>query len=351
MTLSGRPLADNVMDAALFVGREAELSTIDAALRQELNVCVAGSPGIGTTSLLRMLMYRLRARPGVGGVGGAGGTSGVGGADDEWGGVHYVRAEGASTGEEVLARIATDVLGRAHVRDALPVETFANLRRHRQELATAHRAKGSTGAGRLHAVVIIDDLPSAAGYDLFSRHRDELWTSGYRWVVAAQREHSGLLRPPADAFFERVVELGPLTHADAVDLIERRQLWPSGWPEQVAAAVGGHPRQLLSTAREYAERPGALEAAMTATGQRDAAIARLGRPAAMLAVELASLGCASASDDELLHRLGWTRARATQVLTLLDHADLVRSEARKLAHGRPKKVFRLVTPEEYRPGH
>jgi hypothetical protein len=340
MTLSGRPLADNVMDAALFVGRDAELTTIDAALRQELNVCVAGSPGIGTTSLLRMLMYRLRGRPSAG-------SAGATPPDDEWGGVHYVRAEAAGTGDEVLARIAIEVLGRAHIRDGLPAETFANLRRHRQDLATAHRAKGGAGAGRLHAVVIIDDLPSAAGYDLFSRYRDELWTSGYRWVVAVQREHDGLLRPPADAFFERVVELGLLTHTDAVDLIERRQLWPSGWPEQVAAAVGGHPRKLLSTAREYAEQPGALEASMTATGQRDAAIARLGRPAVMLAAELASLGSASASDDELLHRLGWTRARATQVLTQLDQAGLVSSEARKLAHGRPKKVFRLIAPLDH----
>jgi hypothetical protein len=40
----------------------------------------------------------------------------------------------------------------------------------------------------------------------------------------------------------------------------------------------------------------------------------LGRPHAMAMAELEALGGASASDEEFLRRLGWTRPRASQVL-------------------------------------
>ena len=62
----------------------------------------------------------------------------------------------------------------------------------------------------------------------------------------------------------------------------------------------------------------------------------------MLLNELMDLGPVSASDERLLERLGWTRARAAQVLKQLEEAGLVvvTDEAAD-GPGRPR---RLTTP-------
>jgi hypothetical protein len=155
--------------------------------------------------------------------------------------------------------------------------------------------------------------------------------------------------PPAAAFFERAVELPALSESEAAELLDRRQLWPAGWSAQLAHAVGGHPRRLLAAARDLLDQPDELDAALVRLNQRDDAITALGRPATMVAAELASLGAASASDEALLTRLGWTRARASQVLAQLADAGLVRSTEQKQGQGRPKRVFRLALPTEYPP--
>jgi hypothetical protein len=65
----------------------------------------------------------------------------------------------------------------------------------------------------------------------------------------------------------------------------------------------------------------------------------------MLVAELESLGRASASDDELLNRLGWTRGRASQVFGQLEEAGIVTSSPlRGERGGRPRKVYELSTP-------
>jgi DNA-binding MarR family transcriptional regulator len=80
--------------------------------------------------------------------------------------------------------------------------------------------------------------------------------------------------------------------------------------------------------------------------KREERLAELGRSAFMLMAELESLGPASASDKQLLQRLGWTRSRAVQVFRQLEEAGLVTSETVKGDSGRPRKVYRpaeLVT--------
>ena len=59
-SLSDRPLLDTLTDAGLFVDRAAELATLGRAARQGLNALVVGSRGMGKTSLLRQLVFRLR---------------------------------------------------------------------------------------------------------------------------------------------------------------------------------------------------------------------------------------------------------------------------------------------------
>jgi predicted transcriptional regulator len=60
----------------------------------------------------------------------------------------------------------------------------------------------------------------------------------------------------------------------------------------------------------------------------------------MLLAELEARGAASASDEELLRSLGWTRPRAVQVFSELEEAGLVASETEKGPTGRPRKVYR-----------
>jgi predicted transcriptional regulator len=84
-----------------------------------------------------------------------------------------------------------------------------------------------------------------------------------------------------------------------------------------------------------------------AAGQRQRALILAGRSAHMLAAELEALGGASASDERLLSRMGWTRARAVQVLGELEKAGLVTTSSVKAGQGRPKKIYKVVSPAQF----
>lgn len=345
--MSGRPLLDNRVDAEMFVGREVELSAIAAALMAGLNVVVAGDPGIGKTSLLRTLMYRGRTtgrtrQPSL--VGDFGFT--------------YVRAEGVTTARELLLCVVGEVLGAAGDPEDTSAALLARLAQARQDRVDSTRERweaqspGASDGAVLTSVIIVDDVTAAAGHALFGRMRDELWNLGYVWIVSVRTaERGGLLLPPADAFFDRQINLGPLDTATVNELVARRTGAPAdGWPARIRDAVGGNPRRILDVVRDVVSHPGSTtyQDALDATGQRDAAIHALGRPESMLAAELATLGAASASDDALLDRLGWTRGRAVQVLSTLEKAGLVRSEeAHTGKQGRPRKIYRLTPATEY----
>lgn len=73
--------------------------------------------------------------------------------------------------------------------------------------------------------------------------------------------------------------------------------------------------------------------------------AALGRPHGMAMQELDALGGASASDQEFLRRLGWTRSRATQVLRDLADAGVVSASDEQSPGGRrPRRVYRPADP-------
>ena len=340
MTLSGRPLLDNRVDTELFVDRERELSLLFSAVEHGFNALVTGDPGVGKTSLVRALMYRARNQDTVPGPVGDYAMT-------------YVRAEGIASGDGLLARIAQEVLGADY--DIADLRILGLLEERRQQVLTSTQARWqaeghSIEGTRFTSVIIVDDVTASAGQALFGRLRDELWELGYAWVVAVRTaDRGGLLLPPADAFFEREIPVGPLPIKAASELISKRTGSHSGsWPEQVAQAVGGNPRRILAVARDLIEHEGSFDAVLEAIQRRDSAIHAMGRPESMLAAELEALGAAAASDDALLSRLGWTRTRAVQVLTRLEEAGLVRSdEVREGSQGRPRKVFRLTAPADY----
>ena len=196
------------------------------------------------------------------------------------------------------------------------------------------------------ATVILVDCTraAAAAHVLFGQLRDELWQLEHRWVVAVEdAERSLLLAPPADAFFDQVVSVS-MDSASLERMLRARGPGLSGERLRQIAETTTSPRAALQAARD----------GLTSTNGHDPLAARLwrqeqasalGRPHAMAMAELEALGGASASDEEFLRRLGWTRPRATQVLgALAERGLLAASDEQSPGGRRPRRVYRPVDP-------
>ena len=114
----------------------------------------------------------------------------------------------------------------------------------------------------------------------------------------------------------------------------------------MVSLAAGVPRRAIDLARhlllapgEAAGAAGAVEAVRDRLLDREQIVERLGTPARMLLAELETVGGASASDERLLTRLGWTRARAAQVFGELERQGLVEATDEPRASGRPRRVF------------
>jgi predicted ArsR family transcriptional regulator len=86
------------------------------------------------------------------------------------------------------------------------------------------------------------------------------------------------------------------------------------------------------------------EAHFDARSGRDAEVAALGHSARVVYEYLEESGPTSASDEDLLSYLNWSRQRAAKVLSELEDANLVRTETRQSDSGRPRKMFAIVPP-------
>jgi len=334
MYLSGRPLLDNPADQALFVGRAGVLRQIDRALHDGLNCLLAGEPGSGKTSLIRALMFQTRDEP-----------------------IHYVYVRGneARTAGDLLTLVlqaASAVFRDADAdsgRGRQAIELVANLARMFSEAREA-----SPGL----RVVVLEDVSAAAGTELFGALRDEVWRIDAVWLVTTSTAQlAGLVRPPADVFFEAQIDLGPLGGAEAAELLRRRMDQPipdeqAEIVEATAASAPQTPRRLLDLARELAAAPDVGAARLnTVRGlrERSAALERLSRPARMLAQELEAMGWAAASDDRLLTRMAWTRPRVVQVVAELEKVGLVEMREESSGRGRPRKLYRLTPTASFVP--
>lgn len=337
MQTSARPLLDNSIDAQLFVGRAAETTSVLTALRAQLNVLVTGERGSGRTSFLRHLQHSTRSHPSS--------------ALDLP--MTYVRVEGIDDGVELLRRTVHAVTG-ASSPDSDIDGLLRDLADHRdglvEEIAEQWPAYDNDNNEIYkpppQPVIIIDDVGATAGHEVFGRYRDEVWATRYLWIVSVREsERGGLLTPPADTFFEKVVELGPLLREEAMELFNRRGVDGSlSSAEVLVEAVSGNPRALVGALRSMIEDAGSFDANLKAIRTRDAAIEAIGRPATMLAAELKARGAVSASDESLLDALGWTRSRAAQVFKELSSHGLVISREVASGTGRPRKVFELTAP-------
>jgi hypothetical protein len=195
--------------------------------------------------------------------------------------------------------------------------------------------------------LMIDGVPPTVAHGLFGSLRNELWTlEGADWVVAGDAAAGPLYRePPADAFFERVVELGPLSTSDAAKLL-RAHIPKLSKPQiDAAIAVGdGNPRRLLRAAADIQAGRQPTEAA---TGELAEKAVHVGGPLAGALIEyLAANGPAAASDARMLSQVGASRQRASQLMHQLESAGLLETLERNEPgrRGRPARRFAVRPP-------
>lgn len=315
--IRNRPLLDTLVDSNLFVAPD-EMRRIEAGLWQGLNTILFGDRGVGKTTVLRQLGRRLRERERA---------------------AVFVNADHAENAGEVLGAV------REALADSPAVD--AKLR------AKAAQQAGESAADLARTlvvddtekfVVLLDGAGAEAGHELFGRLRDLLWQAPLTWVVAARDDERGIVAPPADAFFERQVQLEPMSAGLIASMLTLRLAdIANGLPiDELAAASAGNPRRALELAREVIVDHRTLPSILEDRAIRETYASTLGRAPSMLLTEIEQLDRPVwSSDEELLRRMGWTRNRAVQVLGALEAADLLTSYLGRGPRGGQVKMFAI----------
>lgn len=314
--LTKRPLLDIASDQALFVSDTSRNHAVTDALLDR-NTLIVGDAGSGKSSVL----YRIRA------------TAGESSRSPR---IVLVDARHADTPRDLVDLILREAENDDWVSEAprpAPDDPFAAGTQIRR-LAEAPDA----------SLVLIDDPDPGQALILFGRLRDELFQLATRFAVTVTPPtFRRINRPPADVFFDTVVHLEPFDPDAAFELLRLRKergqipeqiLWPSR-PMQ--------PRAILLDAEAGptgGRHDSALQAHLTDLAERAA-----GPSGARLLAEIWGRGAVSASDPELQRSLGVTRARLTQLLRILEHADVLASfpQARAGTMGRPKTLYDINT--------
>ena len=338
-SMSSRPLRATEADAALYLHRPVH-DTLLRAIRQGSNVLLVGERGSGKTTVTNMVARDLAADVGLD--------------------VRRVSVATVSTADELLIRVSRGILDQTPLGDTnnllpaifiKPASFEAKVRSVIRQLE--READEQDGNNLRRMVVILDDAPPAAAWQLFGGHRDLMWELSVQWVVTGWvADRAELRRPPADAFFDVTLDLDELDRDDLSQLLKARlgSIPENLEPSQILNLIessGGNPRKLLQLASHVtAESPANAARLSAALMERDRKIHSLGRAASMLAAELQNLGPMSASDPKLLARLGWTRPRAAQVFKELSEAGLLKSEELRGETGRPRKMYRLIKQTE-----
>ena len=330
--------------------------TLQRSVESGLNALVLGDRGTGKTSLLHRLSSALdkaRFQP-----------------------VFLDGARTASRPVELLSllifavepdRAESAAAQQALIEAAMPIMSGlfsgAQARKAREAAAAARRSAPGGDTERLlralreledalrkrkrRVVLLIDEPPSAEdAYTLFGRLRDELWRLPATWVLAGEAdEEATYLRGPASAFFETVLRLDPLSDKAAIELLTKRTRdieLSRPLREEIVAQAEGNPRRLVNLARDTIFAGKRAEQLSAERQERDRWQGQIGQAARRLIAELEAHGPASASDERLLARMGWTRSRATQVFRELERAGAVRSSLERSGSARPRKVYEVV---------
>lgn len=355
LQLSQRPLSGSDADTALFVDRERELDAILRGSRLDFNVLVLGERGSGRSSLLRQVARRLGdaptrtldAQPFSHPRDLVLAAAAVFGVDQ--------RPDQVLRRRERISAVAQSVVNMGGAR----VETYEEPVLHDGHLralgiAVEEFLEEDQIGGTAQATLLLDGVSAQVAGTLFGRFRDTLWDLPVRWIVTGDLgDRDRYLRPPADAFFDTVVTLPPLTIPSAAELL-RRRIHAAGADSDaarlepvvsqlVASVPVVTPRAVLAAARALViddRTPGDV---FRARAQQEAAAAALGRPEMGMFIELQTLGPVHMGNPELLSRLGITRQRAVEIANRLEREGLLQARW----EGK-RKVFEVASIQERR---
>lgn len=325
MMLSGRPLLATAADRRYLVERP-EADVVVRHVQAGMNTLVLAERGMGKTTFLRHVGARLEDEAGVTAV--------------------YVDGRRLDHAATILFAVRDALAGpRTTIGDslrtgALPLTPMPAEFRNEEALRLVREFAASAESRK--ACVLLDDPDPEIAHRLFGRLRDELWQTGLVWVVAGdEARRQQYLTPPADAFFERIVELAPLTDAQQDELIRKRLDRSDDRNVVAIRLVSGNPRALLAALRGAAG-PEDAQATLAGRAARQTRADELGRLASTMLAEIEDGAAASASDPDWLKRFGVSRQRAQQVLADLEREGLVHAERLPGPSGRPRKVYRRL---------
>jgi energy-coupling factor transporter ATP-binding protein EcfA2 len=327
MMLSGRPLLATAADRRYLVERP-EADIVLGHVRTGMNTLVLAERGMGKTTLLRHLEQRLKDEASISTV--------------------YLDGHRLSDAAMVLLALRDRLTGpRTPIGESLRMAampfTASPVEARNEEALRLVRELAAEPQTR-RACVLLDDPNPEIAHRLFGRLRDELWQTGLIWVVAGdQARRQQYLTPPADAFFERIVELAPLTDTQQRELIRRRMDRKDNREVLDVRVESGHPRALLTALRDAANSTDDVHALLARRAERQTrAASKLGRLESMMLAEIEDGATASASDPDWTGRFGISRQRAQQALAALEREQLVRAERLPGPSGRPRKVYSRV---------
>ena len=250
----------------------------------------------------------------------------------------YVRLQGAVALVERLEQFERAITGS----DALPRERGNPLAEVLGQFATTQYRvvedplRHLKAALRSHPaasgpLLLVDDLDKDGCHELFGKLRDDLWELPIQWVVSGTSSH---LEPPADTFFDAVIELEPFDLGGLQELVDRRAA--SGTGEEgvilraraepaIESIAPSTPRHALSVIRDlYLSED--VEAATFRLVEQRAARSRLSKTAARVLDAFVHHGPTHAGDEKLLEEVGVSRSRVVQVLAQLEADGLVTAQ-------------------------
>jgi hypothetical protein len=322
------PLLDRDRDSRLFVAPEG-YDRVLWAVGEALNVLVLGDRGQGKTSVLHQLELSLRGQQ----------------PQRRLSFVDLSPARSVEAALRLLVSGAVDALDQ-------PLSWTPPLPRpNESEQERSVRASLGQLAAFDPCTFLIDNVNVAeVGFALFGVLRDRLWETPHQWVLGANRtDRRWLLRAPADAFWEEVIELQySLEHAR--ELLERRLEGDRSWIKPLVNYVGANPRRLLRAALAAARDQNQPATVLECWAHWHQRLAALDPRSATLMTEPSGREPVSASDPELLSALGWARTSLLKTLETLENAGLVASWSEPAGTGRPRRLFATTEPGSQRRG-
>jgi hypothetical protein len=339
--VSTLPLAQSRADQRRFVDRTDETDAIIRAVAASQPVLLLGDHGSGRTSLLNHVAWQLARQ-------------------DEPRQSVIVSGELASNPSQLLGvlvartqRLAEPTASRARWIDdlralSMPDGPFGQIAQPAILIELVDLLGERLAALDRPVCLMVDGIAPPVAHGVFGSLRNELWAlPRATWVVAGDTTAEKLyLEPPADAFFERTIRLGPLTDADAAKLLRAHVPTLTDAEIEQAIAVGnGNARRLIRAAGDI--QAGLAPASMKTDELANQATELAGPLAGAVVRYLAEHGPSSASDETMLRQVGASRQRASQLMHELESAGMLETieQHEPGRRGRPARRFAVRKPE------